>query len=242
MQAITETGIKNTELGYMLGLMGVQKLLNTISKYAGCEYGTGCSTAEVALKYTASRYIDYLRMRQATGYDMHNAVYLRPRDLEAAHNRMVEEQNKEQADRRLAEVAAKFPMIRENYRKLRNRYFYEDDTYLIRPARSAEEIVMEGRVLHHCVGGDNYLRNHDTGSSYILMLRFKEKPETPYITVEISGAGRITQWYGAHDKKPDEKNMQKWLDAYAKRLKAGTAGTGKNMEKQAVRVLLMAAG
>lgn len=120
---------------------------------------------------------------------------------------------------RLQEVAVRFPNIKKSYRKLRNRFFYEDETYCIRPARKAEEIVQEGRILHHCVGGDGYLRKHDRGDTFILFLRFVGDEETPYITVEISKELRIIQWYGAHDKKPDEKNMQKWLDAYVTRLK-----------------------
>ena len=80
---------------------------------------------------------------------------------------MVEEVNKEKLDKHLKDVAARFPNIRYSYRKLRNKYYYEDDTYIIRPAKSAEEIVTEGRVLHHCVGGDNYLGKHDRGETYI---------------------------------------------------------------------------
>ena len=91
---------------------------------------------------------------------------------------------------------------------------------MIRPARSAKEIVEEGRILHHCVGGDNYLRKHNDGRSYILMLRFKDKTEEPYITVEISSnKPEIIQWYGERDRKPDAKNMQKWLKHYLKQLK-----------------------
>lgn len=55
------------------------------------------------------------------------------------------------------------------------------------------------------------------------MLRFKEKPQIPYITVEISGKyPRILQWYGEKDKKPDAENIQKWLDSYLMKLKSGT--------------------
>ena len=82
---------------------------------------------------------------------------------------------------------------------------------------------MEGRLLHHCVGGDNYLRKHNEGKTYILMLRFKTDPNTPYITVEID-ANRpgIIQWYGAHDRKPDAINIQQWLDDYLAKLKNGS--------------------
>lgn len=55
------------------------------------------------------------------------------------------------------------------------------------------------------------------------MLRFKKEPEIPYITVEIDAkTQRILQWYGAHDKKPDQENMQQWLNKYIMKLKLGT--------------------
>lgn len=126
-------------------------------------------------------------------------------------------------DKHLKEVAERYPEIRHVYRGLRNKYLYEDDKYIIRPARSAEEIVMEGRLLHHCVGGNTYLAKHNTGKTYILMLRFKEEPDVPYITVEIDAKNpRILQWYGDKDKKPDEKNMQLWLNTWLMKLKTGT--------------------
>lgn len=76
---------------------------------------------------------------------------------------------------RLKSVKEKYPQIRKMYRTLRKKYFYEDEKYMTRPARSAEEIVVEGRILHHCVGGDGYLKNHNTGENIILMLR--KEPE-----------------------------------------------------------------
>ena len=203
--------------------MSLQQLLNRIEKYAGCEYGTKCSKAIEQIRQTATTYTDYLNMRISLGYDLNNTVYQQPRSLRAAHAKMVAEANKEEADKRLREVKEKYQNIRHSYRSLRKKYFYEDDNYIIRPARSAEEIVMEGRTLHHCVGGDGYLRKHNDGETYILMLRFKDEPEIPYITVEISGAyPRIIQWYGQRDKKPDEKAMQKWLNDYLMKLKTGT--------------------
>ena len=206
-----------------LRYMSVQKLLNRIEKYAGCQYGMGCGHAINRLRSTARTYIDYLRMREERGYDLNNTVYQKPRNLQAAHDQMAAEINQEKVNNRLREVEEKYPNIAYNYRKLRKKYFYADDKYIIRPARSAEEIVMEGRALHHCVGGNNYLSKHNTGESYILLLRFKDTPEVPYITVEIDSKNyRILQWYGERDTKPDEENIQKWLNDYLKKLKTGT--------------------
>lgn len=222
IEHLAETDLDMERVGTAKRYMTLQKLLNRIEKYAGCQYGAGCSSSEARIRHTATIYTDYLYMRINLGYDLNNTVYQQPRDLEAAHASMVAESNKEEADKRIKEVEMKYPGIRESYRKLRAKYLYEDENYIIRPATSAEEIVMEGRILHHCVGGDSYLDKHNRGKTYILMLRFKEKPKIPYITVEISAkSNKILQWYGEKDRKPDEKNMQKWLDSYLMKLESG---------------------
>ena len=216
---IAELHLERGQIESVTEYMSLQQLLNRIEKYAGCEYGTGCSSAAHRLQSTATTYVDYLNMRRELGYDLSNMIYQYPRDLKAAHDRMVMESNQKEMDKRLKEVKEKFSGIRKQYRKLRKKYYYEDEEYIIRPARSAEEIVMEGRLLHHCVGGDTYLSRHDTGTSYILMLRFREDADNPYITVEIDASNdRIRQWYGAYDKKPDQKHMQEWIDQYVYKL------------------------
>lgn len=222
--ALSETGAGWEEVRMVLRIMTLQKALNLIAKYAGCRYGAGCAYAESRIMAMASLYFDYLHMRQQLGYDMQNTVYQRPRNLEDAHRKMVEEINRKEWDKRNMEAAERFPLIRKNYRKLRKRFLYEDGKYIIRPAKSAEEIVNEGRVLHHCVGGDNYLGKHNRQESIILMLRFCDRPETPYVTVEIKD-DVIVQWYGAYDKKPDKQNINRWLGAYVTRLKCRQSGS-----------------
>lgn len=223
IEHLTETGLNSVQVSMATKYMTLQKLLNRIEKYAGCQYGTECSGAIAMIRLIATAYVDYLEMRENLGYDLNNTVYQQPRDLKAAHDKMVMETNKEKMDKHLKEVAENYPNIRKCYRSLRKKYCYEDENYIIRPARSAEEIVMEGRILHHCVGGAGYLNSHNTGKTYILMLRYKKEPEIPYITVEVDAKyPRIIQWYGERDKKPDKMNMQTWLDAWLTKLKTGT--------------------
>lgn len=207
---LRETGLDIAHIAFVLNYMTIQKLLNRIEKYAGCAYETNCGRAVANIRNTAIIYIDYLMMRERRGYDLHNTVYQQPRDLSAAHRQMVTETNREEVKKRLEETEERYENIKKRYRSLRKEYCYEDATYLIRPARSAEEIVMEGRILHHCVGGDNYLSKHNEGKSYILMMRYQKEPETPYITIEINPEQkRIVQWYGERDTKPDkEKNSE----------------------------------
>ncbi len=224
IEQITELDIG---CGYQfLEYMGIQKFLNRVERYAGCGYGTMCSAAAGRLRRTAQIYTDYLAMRRELGYDMHNTVFLFPRDLEAAHEKMTAEQNRQKADARVRDANERYPMIKEGYRRLWEKFYFEDDDFMIRPAMDAGEIVMEGRVLHHCVGGKRYLERHDTGESIILFLRSREEPDMPYITVEIDPREkRIRQWHGAGDKQPDEERMQRWLDVYVTRLRCGAVGT-----------------
>lgn len=233
IEHIAEADLDRVGIERALEFMSMQQLLNRIKKYAGCEWGTGCEPAARLLRDTATTYLDYLNLRIILGYDLNNTVYQQPRDLREAHDKMVEESNKKRVEKRLLEVEMRFSGIAKHYRKLRKRYFYEDDQMLIRPARSAKEIVIEGRTLHHCVGGDNYLGKHNDDKSYILMLRQQSDPETPYITVEIDAKkDTIMQWYGANDKKPDAKNMQQWLDEYIARLKCGLLAAEQETCKQ----------
>lgn len=206
IEHLAETDLSGAQVEMATRYMTLQKLLNRIEKYAGCGYGTECGKASERIRHTATTYADYLSMRLTMGYDLNNTVYQQPRDLGEAHTRMVLETNKEEMDKHLKQAAERYPEIRRIYRSLRNKYFYEDDSYIIRPARSAEEIVMEGRLLHHCVGGATYLSKHNKGETYILMLRYKTEPDVPYITVEIDARNpRIIQWYGNKDGNRTKK-------------------------------------
>lgn len=163
-------------------------------------------------------YLDYIRMRLRAGYDISDKIILFPKDLRRRHDEMVLEQEKEQNDKRKREVMEKYPQIAEKYKKLLKKYGGGDERFLIRPARNAAEIVEEGRILHHCVGGDNYLSKHARGESTILFLREKEAPDMPFCTIEIRGT-TIQQWYEAYDKQPDKDILQPLLDRYTERLR-----------------------
>lgn len=165
-----------------------------------------------------NEYYDYLSMRAASGYDMTDEVILFPKDLKRRHDEMVLEREKEKIDKRKKEALERFPKIKTKYRRLSEKYSAAAGGYIIRPAKDAAEIVIEGRLLHHCVGGDNYLQKHNTGRSFILFLRPIKDKDIPYITVEIRDE-EIIQWYGAYDKKPNEKLIDAWLNKYCKELK-----------------------
>ena len=166
----------------------------------------------------ATHYLDYLSMCIQMEYDMTDTIKLFPHDLYAAHDKMVLEVNKHASDERKKEVNKKYSHIAEVYDKLERKYGLETPEYIVRPVKSAAEMVDEGRIQHHCVGGDTYLNKHNRGYSYILLMRKKTNPEFPYITIEIRGA-KILQWYGEHDHKTDKEQVDAFLKRYVQQLK-----------------------
>lgn len=163
-------------------------------------------------------YLDYYHIKKSVGFNMNNSIRLFPKDLKKAHLAAIEEQEMKQNEERLMRVDKTFTNIEKRFKKADKVYTYQDKNMIIRPAMRASEIVEEGRILHHCVGGDSYLKRHNTGQDIILFLRKTETPDVPYITVELDSKGYLVQWFGAQDEKPDEKKNDRWLKKYLKQL------------------------
>ena len=172
-------------------------------------------------------YFDYIRMRLDQGYDLTNDIFLFPADFVRRRDEMILQAERQKMDKRKKEVLEKFPRIKSKYKSLADKYSAAAGDLIIRPAKDAAEIVEEGRILHHCVGGDNYLLSHNNGRSFILFLRDIKAKDVPLITVEIRGE-TVLQWYGAYDKKPNEKLINAWLKTYTKELKKRKEKGAKN--------------
>lgn len=212
------SGVEIYRIGIAMNYMGARKFLNQLMKYSRTNNPFIQWQAE-RIQRVSITYTDYLTMRDAQGYDMTNSIFLFPRDLTAAHHEMVVLQKNAAQELELARKEAAYGQkIKERLSAAIKRYAWKDGERMIFPAGSAREIVMEGRELHHCVGGDNYLSRHARGESTILFMRKQEEPEIPYITVEIVG-GEINQWYGAYDKKTDKEENEEWLERYQQVLK-----------------------
>lgn len=219
--------INTTNLEQMLGFMSAKQIINRVMRYSGITELSDdlCGRAMGHIHQTAQTYADYISMRASLGYDMSNLIIQYPRNLQEEHYKMVVETNANEAENKVKMANEKYKAIEERYEDLCERYQYEDEEFVIRPAKNAGEIVEEGRTLHHCVGGDMYLNNHARGFSTILFLRPTAEKRVPFITVEIRGFA-IKQWYGAYDKKPMQKKIDRWLNKYLKALKNGMLRQG----------------
>ncbi|MFX3635430.1 MAG: PcfJ domain-containing protein [Candidatus Pristimantibacillus sp.] len=145
---------------------------------------------------------DYMEQCKILELDLKRLEIVFPHKLHAAH-----ESTTSQVQIKLSDIEAK--RIAKRAIEL-EAYRFSLDGYLIRPAQSGQEIIDEGKVLRHCVGG--YAQWHASGKTNILMIRKIADPNTPYFTIELKD-GEIKQTYGYQHLLPSG-DLIKLLDAF----------------------------
>jgi len=167
---------------------------------------------------------DYLRMAEAEGMDIHDDIVRFPRDLKARHDELVEIGNARRDAEKLKKEKEKYARLNRKIKKnlpKAEKYSWKDKNYTIIPAQKCEELIAEGRTLHHCVGRSNvYMNKMADGRTWICFLRKNSALKTPYYTLEIDMKDdRIIQWYSEFDRKPDQEVIQKVLDKFKNSVK-----------------------
>lgn len=203
-------------------------------------------------------YVDYLLAAEGVGLDLNTPIFLMPRDFEEKHDQvtaawsavLAERRRKAEAERHAAAAEARRKAqekFRGRVKSLAREYIYTDGELLVRPAVNAEEIVREGKLLHHCVGG--YADRHISGATTILFLRRRSAPGKPLCTIEMHGKN-IRQIHGWDDERtycednPRREDPRKiygafldewlaWLEGGSKRDKTGRPIIKKKVRKTA---------
>lgn len=191
---------------HLLMYQSIQKLYNYLNKQ---------KHSYNSITDVLNEYYDYIKQRESQEDDLSNTVYLRPRDLHITYMTLLDDVELLKNEKYIAEMSEKYKNIRERSAKIPKKYTWQQADFLIRPAKSAEEIVMEGRLLHHCVGSDaqGYMKRFNEGKGWILLIRHIQRPTVPFVTVELVN-NKIRQWYGIKDSKPDRENVEAFLNAY----------------------------
>lgn len=122
-----------------------------------------------------------------------------PKDLKRAHDDMVA-RVKEKED---AELRAGFENRFAELSKMS--YQSEATGLMIRPAETQNELIKEGKILHHCVAG--YAKSHADGTTSIFFIRKIAEPDKPFYTLEFKN-GKVNQNRG-------EKNCARTAEVIA---------------------------
>ena len=148
-------------------------------KYGGLRYDS--------IKAVVREYADYLDMCEKQHYDLKNSFVLFPKDLQKSHDR-VAERIKIKADMKMRED------FQAAYKRVKGQLDFEWDGMKIVYPASLDEIVDEGHILRHCVGG--YVGKVAAKKTMILFLRRCDEVEKPFYTVEVLH-GKVEQVRGA---------------------------------------------
>lgn len=144
-------------------------------------------------------------MSARLGLDMTDPQVLFPKELRATHDRLAvtvaELAQKEKAEK----TQQQFRAILDRYGHLE----WSDGEICIRLPRSLTELVREGAVLHHCVGG--YGDKHSSGSDVIWFVRHARRPERSWYTLDIrmnDGKPREVQLHGYKNELVHGKELR----------------------------------
>lgn len=133
---------------------------------------------------------DYLDMAGRLEYDLREETVAMPRDLQERHDAAANML-------RVNGDAAEQKRYKKRRKLLEKRFAFDMNGMSILIPTSGREIIEEGKMLHHCVGG--YAARHVEGKTTILFLRKTRKPARSYLTIEmneIRGRFEIRQIHG----------------------------------------------
>lgn len=168
------------------------------------------------LEATLQTYLDYLDMAQKKGEEISDEIIYRNKRWHHFHDAYVEELNRKKYE----EKKKQFQGIQKDFKRNAKHFAWESKNYVMEVPKSYTDIVDEGTRQHHCVGAsDRYMLKMAIRETFILFLRHKDAPDTPYYTIEAKWNGSILQAYSAFDRKPEWDEVNKVLQEWSKEVR-----------------------
>ena len=172
-----------------------------------CETRPANRYREPTMGTLVTTYVDYLHMCRRQAYDMKEKSVLFPKNCAAAHDReaeRIQKINDAQKNKAFGIAYAGFA---------RKAALSNEELQIVCPKR-VNDLVAEGRALHHCVG--SYVDRVAEGRCLIVFVRRIVEPKKPYVTVEVRD-GKIAQIHGDYNSAPTEE-VQKFVDLWSRKV------------------------
>lgn len=160
-------------------------------------------------------YIDYLRMLiQAQECRNFPWKFETVEDIKEAHDNFIPIFNRFMDLQKSPEVINQ--KIAERHDKM-EKYFYNNNEFMITYPRNGIEIIDEGRDLRHCVG--SYVNKVADGHTDIFFIRKADDPEKPFFTLELQNS-RVRQVHGfANSYASSVEGLVAFIKEWAKKNK-----------------------
>ena len=151
-----------------------------------------------------SKIFEYIRLcRKVEKTPQHNNNFVRE---------FVETKREYEARRKAYDTEA----ILRNYARKANAFNFSFGGYTIVTPTCGEDIINEGKNMHHCVGG--YVDDVVANSTYIVFVRPIDNPSACHITCQVNRNGSIGQYFLAYDKYISKAEDIAFKEAFAKHL------------------------
>ncbi|MEG2938403.1 MAG: PcfJ domain-containing protein, partial [Vagococcus sp.] len=177
--------------------------INSISKCVGI---VSFQNWVIKNKVDMQFYRDYLGMLKDLNIKADDQNLVKPKDLKKAHDNVVKLMNEMNVARGDADIGKRLKSTMKLEKDI--------DDYVFLVPKSLNELIVEGKSLHHCVGSSTYVEGHRKGQTTIVFVREKEYPNTPFFTLEFKN-GQINQLRGKHNKaasKEVKQATERWLE------------------------------
>jgi hypothetical protein len=168
--------------------------------------------------------------------NLNDRSVLFPKNLVAAHDRQAEIERFRLAEEKKAKEAEKANSLRGLFQarfEQLNRYSFQMQGLIIRPAASYEEFIDEGSVLRHCVAG--YAERHAKGETALFWIRKTEAPDEPYYTLQFNEKTQdVVQNRGKNncDRTPEITAFElRWLE-HARQVAAAKNKSNRRRKKE----------
>ena len=129
---------------------------------------------------------DYWRMAREDGRDLEDSLVRWPRSLGASHASQIEERQaaeaRKEAAKRAEQIAARAPLFQARAQEL-DKLSFALGGLMIRPCANEDELILEGKLLHHCVA--TYAKRYAESRTAILFIRRISEPDKPFFTLEF---------------------------------------------------------
>ena len=106
------------------------------------------------------------------------------------------------------------------YTSLKDFLFFENEEFTIQFPEKPIDLIKEGMLMHHCVGG--YVDEVLEKRCIIVFVRKKETPNIPYITCELCETAygwNVRQYYLAYDRHISNEKDVSFKNKYQEHLK-----------------------
>ncbi|MCH5195918.1 MAG: PcfJ domain-containing protein [Oscillospiraceae bacterium] len=151
-------------------------------------------------------YRDYISMTKDLHMELTESVIF-PQNIQKEHDALMKIKTDRKYRTQNKELAKRV--------KILEKLSWEDENFIIRPLRTAEEFLTESSVLSHCV--KTYIDRCAKGETNIFVIRKKDSPDIPYYTVTLTNRGKLTQNLGKHNREAT-KEVRAFADKWIKNI------------------------